>query len=225
MRYIIMPLICIVLLSAACSPSPATSPPAAPVPPTSADAALSIPPTTVPPPAPLDLPELRADARLPIAAPTPKATPVPGDPVRIVIDTIGMDRPMVGVGLDSNYIPIVPKHDVGWYFYSAQPGSGENVVLWGHVLRFLDAPDIGAPFARMHEVPIGATITLYNDQGNAYTYVVREQVWALPNEVDYILPRGEELLTLVSCIGDKVIVDDHVQMTHRLITIAEPQGT
>jgi hypothetical protein len=36
------------------------------------------------------------------------------------------------------------------------------------------------------------------------------------------LPQGEERLTLVSCIGEKVIVNGATQMTHRLITIALP---
>lgn len=76
------------------------------------------------------------------------------------------------VGLDSERVPIVPKHDIGWYFYSAPPGAGENVVLWGHVLRFRDAPEIPAPFARLHELQPGATIALYNEAGQMFTYAL-----------------------------------------------------
>jgi hypothetical protein len=48
-------------------------------------------------------------------------------------------------------------------------------------------------------------------------------VLARPNEVQYVLPQGRELLTLVSCIGDRVYVGGEVvDMSHRLITIAEP---
>jgi sortase (surface protein transpeptidase) len=103
------------------------------------------------------------------------------------------------------------------------PGTGENVVLWGHVLRFSYAPDIPAPFARVQELGIGAPITVYDANGYAHNYVVSEQVWALPSQVEYILPQGSERLTLVSCIGDKVIVNGSVaNMSHRLITIATP---
>ena len=47
----------------------------------------------------------------------------------------------------------------------------------------------------------------------------------MPSEVDYILPKDKEMVTLVSCIGDKVINNGEVvDESHRLITIAEPAG-
>ncbi len=154
------------------------------------------------------------------AAPAPK--PAPGDPVRIVIPAIDLDRSLVSVGLDKRRIPIVPKHDIGWYNLSARPSKGENVVLWGHVLRFKATPKIPAPFARLKELEVGARMTLYTADGKAHRYVVVEKVWATPEQVEYILPKGRELVTLVSCIGDKVITGGGVEMTHRLITIAAP---
>ena len=194
---------------------------------------LSVPPTTtasVPvqparaPAVPLDLPELDAAAEPRIAVTSvPQPTVLAGDPIRIVIDTIDLDQPLVPVGLDTERVPIVPKHDIGWYFYSAPPGAGENVVLWGHVLRFRDAPEIPAPFARLHELQPGATIALYNEAGQEFTYRVAEQLWVTPDQVNFILPQGREQLTLVSCIGDKIVVDNTVDMSHRLITIALPE--
>lgn len=176
----------------------------------------------------------------PTATPEPSATPVPATqvvveptaapapaqaastPNRIVISAIGLDQPLVSVGLDGNNVPIVPKHNVGWYNYSARPGQGDNIVLWGHVLRFKNAPNIPAPFARMKELAPGTRVVLYDDQGNPRTYAVTKQVWATPDQVSYILPQGKEMVTMVSCIGDKVIVSNSVELTHRLITIAEP---
>jgi sortase (surface protein transpeptidase) len=140
-----------------------------------------------------------------------------------VIENIGLDRSLVSVGLDENRVPVVPNHDVGWYNLSADPGAGDNVVLWGHVLRFRSTPDIPAPFARLQELDAGAPVTLYDAEGRAHQYEVSQQVWALPSEVEYILPQGSERVTMVSCIGDKVIVDGSLQMTHRLITIATPR--
>jgi sortase (surface protein transpeptidase) len=142
--------------------------------------------------------------------------------VRLVIPAIDLDRNLVSVGLDRNRVPVVPKHDVAWYNLSAGPGQGENVVLWGHVLRFKSNPKLPAPFARLKELPVGARLTLYGSDGAAHEYTVIEQVWATPDQVSYILPKGRELVTLVSCIGDKVIVGAGVEMTHRLITIAAP---
>jgi LPXTG-site transpeptidase (sortase) family protein len=149
----------------------------------------------------------------------------PGEPTRIVIDAVGMDQQIVSVGLDKKRVPIVPDHDVGWYNLSAQPGQGNNIVLWGHVLRFRQTPKIPAPFARIKEVKPGATVVLYDQAGKAHNYVVKQQVWVLPSEVEYILPKNKEMITLVSCIGDKVINNGEVvDESHRLITIAEPAG-
>lgn len=145
------------------------------------------------------------------------------DPVRIVIDQIDMDRTILSVGLDAKSVPIVPKHDVGWYNLSARPGEGENIVLWGHVLRFRDAPKVSAPFARVKELKKGAEIVLYTKDGKKHRYVVAKQLLVKPSEVKYILPIGEERLTLVSCAGSKVVVGGSVtNMSHRMITIAVP---
>jgi sortase (surface protein transpeptidase) len=140
-----------------------------------------------------------------------------------VIDAIGLDQSLLPVGLDQRRMPIVPEHDVGWYVLSAQPGQGENVVLWGHVLRFRSAPDIPAPFADLKNLREGDRVTLFDSQGNTYAYTVAQQVWAAPQQIEYMLPTGREQLTLISCIGEKVIADGAaVDMTHRLITIAVP---
>ena len=149
----------------------------------------------------------------------------PGEPTRIVIEAVGIDQQIVSVGLDKKRVPIVPDHEVGWYNLSAQPGQGDNVVLWGHVLRFRQTPKIPAPFARIKEVKPGAAVVLYDQAGNAHNYVVKQQIWVLPSEVEYILPKDKEMITLVSCIGDKVITNGEVvDESHRLITIAEPAG-
>ncbi len=178
-------------------------------------------PTAAPTPDPvIDQPLL---TRPTAAVPTPELPPEHTQPARIAIEAIGMDRDLVSVGLDSANVPVVPDHDVGWYNLSAGPGEGENIVLWGHVLRFRHAPEQPAPFARMKDLLPGARIVLYDQGGKAYPYVVTKQVQVTPDQVEYILPVGEERVTMVSCIGDKVIADGGVvEMSHRLVTIAEP---
>lgn len=146
------------------------------------------------------------------------------EPLRISISAIGMNNPIVSVGLDRQNLPIVPKHDVGWYNVSAAPGEGENIVLWGHVLRFTEAPQIPAPFGKIKQLQPGNQVVLYNRGGDAFEYVVTQQIWVKPNEVRYILPQGREMVTMVSCIGEQVIQGGEViDMSHRLITIAEPK--
>jgi sortase (surface protein transpeptidase) len=144
-------------------------------------------------------------------------------PTRLTIDEIGLDQRIVSVGIDVNGEPVVPDHDVGWWDASAAPGRGENVVLWAHVLRFMYAPGIPAPFERLKEVSLGAAVTVYDDQGQPHSYVVTDRVEVTPDQVEYLLPKGREMVTMVSCYGESVIVDGAVvDMSHRLLLIAEP---
>jgi hypothetical protein len=144
-------------------------------------------------------------------------------PDRIIMNAIELNRSLVQVGLDRNSLPVVPDHDVAWYELSARPGMGENVVVWGHALRFQHAPDVPAPFERVKEARVGDTITIVTADGSVFPYVISEQIWALPNQVSYILPVGQEILTMVNCIGDVVITPEgRLSMTHRLITVARP---
>jgi sortase (surface protein transpeptidase) len=160
------------------------------------------------------------------ASPQPSAAPQPAQasaPTRLVIDSIGLDKSVVGVGADSKGSLVVPDHDVGWYTASAAPGQGENVVFWGHVLRFRQAPRIPAPFERLKDVKIGARVTVYDDLGIAHAYAVTQKIEATPDQVRYIMPQGREMITMVSCYGEHVIANGEVvDMTRRLITIAEP---
>jgi hypothetical protein len=235
--------------SSAPAPSPSPSAEAATAPPSTAapaataqptarlilPAATTIPPTVAAPQA-TATPAAQAPPKATVAPkPAPKATDVPAapaapaqaatpsEPVRMVIGDIKLDGRLVSVGLDKNRIPIVPNHDIGWYNLSARPGEGDNIVLWGHVLRFREAPKIPAPFARVKELKPGAAVRLYDRDGNIHTYVVTKQLWVTPDQVEYILPKGREMVTMVSCIGDKIIQDGEVvDESHRLITIAEP---
>jgi sortase (surface protein transpeptidase) len=144
-------------------------------------------------------------------------------PARLVIDAIGLDQSVVAVGLDRSGAPVVPDHDIGWFKQSGRPGQGENVVFWAHVLRFRRSPNIPAPFAKLKQLKVGSAVTIYDANGAAHAYVVTKQVWVTPDQVQYILPKGREMVTMVSCIGDQVISGGEVvDMTNRLITIAEP---
>jgi LPXTG-site transpeptidase (sortase) family protein len=221
-------------VSASSAPAPSATPPGAtatavPQAEAAPTARLILPPapTAVEPP-PATAPATSPPAAQPAPATQATRAPAqaasrPSQPVRIEINDIEVDGRLVSVGLDSDRIPIVPKHDVGWYNLSAMPGQGENIVLWGHVLRFRDSPKIPAPFARLKELKPGASVVLYDKSGSAHNYVVTKQVWVTPDQVEYILPRGKEMVTMVSCIGDKIIQDGEViDESHRLITIAEP---
>jgi hypothetical protein len=150
--------------------------------------------------------------------------PVPAAPSRMSIEAIGMSASLLPVGVNDSGQFVVPDHDVGWYQYSAAPGQGENIVLWGHVLPFLYAPSIPAPFARLKELTPGAVVTIFDSAGQPHEYVVTAQIMATPEEVGYVFAQGREMLTMVSCIGEGVYAGGEVvDYSHRLITIAEPR--
>ncbi len=143
-------------------------------------------------------------------------------PTRMQIPAIGLDMRTVSVGLDKKRQPIVPNHDIGWYNLSAMPGQGDNIVFWGHVLRFKSAPKIPAPFARISQLKAGALIVLTTAGGDQRRYKVVKSIQVTPDQVKYVLPTGKEQVTLVSCIGAKVISRGELTKKYRLITIAEP---
>jgi sortase (surface protein transpeptidase) len=209
------------IVPASAAPSPVADAPAfraAPEPQLAATAALLIDTpvleaTAVPPTATV---EQAAEQAIERAAPRERAV------TRIAIEAIALDRAPMAVGVDSQGVPFVPKHDVAWFRGSAVPGEGENIVLWGHALRFRDTPGIPAPFGQLSQLAPGDRIVLYDAGDMPHVYRIAEQIWATPNEVAYILPVGHERVTLVSCIGDRVVTERGVTMTHRLITIAEP---
>lgn len=169
------------------------------------------------------LPAISATTAQATTTGTPQVVAEPQPPVWMYIGSINLSAPVVSVGVDAAGVPIVPDHNIGWFNQSAAPGAGENIVFWGHVLRFRSAPEIPAPFERIDELAIGTPIFVFDAAGREFVYYVREQIWVTPDQVQYILPQGEERITLVSCIGEYIIEDGSVEdMTHRLITIATP---
>jgi len=116
----------------------------------------------------------------------------------------------------------VPKNAAGWHMNSALPGHGENVVLSGH--HNVD----GKVFRYVVDLSIGDEVTLYAD-GTPYTYEVSEkyilQEYGMPLEVrkknaQWILPSGDERLTLVTCWPY-----EWPGYSHRVIVVAKPPSS
>ncbi len=222
-------MIVLAIALAACGSQPQAQSAALPTPqptvqPQPTQAATSTP---LPAPKPTSVPTATSVPMLSVQIDVPPKPVKPAHraPRRLVIPDINLDYNPVAVGLDKSKAPVVPDHDVGWYTLSAGPGEGENIVLWGHVLRFRREPEKAAPFAHLKELKPGAAVVLYDADGTAHNYVVRQQIWVTPDQVKWILPQGHEMVTFVSCIGDNVINPTDgsvVDKDHRLITIAKP---
>ncbi len=145
-----------------------------------------------------------------------------GVPGRLMIPKIGLDTVVYPVGRDKNGYLTVLKHDVGWFEESGKPAGGTSIIFWAHVLRWKSDPEIPAAFADVYLLEPGDHIFVVTATGERFQYVVTQQIRVMPDQVEYLAPTDHERVTLISCIGDNVIVNGELNKTQRLITIAEP---
>lgn len=215
------------------SPSSTPSPTASPIPsPTQAAAATGgatptrplpewtatpVPPTPTPSPPP------------PTITPLPTQTPIPKaitPPTRVVAPDIRLDAivvPMSWEMVDRNGAMVsewvVPADAAGWHMNSALPGHGENVVISGH--HNIE----GKVFRYVVDLHVGDEVILYvGDTAYPYTvtakFILKET--GMPLSVrklnaQWILPTGDERLTLVTCWPY-----EWPGNSHRVIVVAHP---
>ena len=154
---------------------------------------------------------IRDVENLPVAIPyyNPRQTvvelepePQPALPVRIVIESIGVDSPVVEMGMDEQRIPYVPLNgqDVAWYNFSSLPGEGGNAVLAGHI-NWQQAP---AVFSDLDDLQLGETIRLISEDGREYTYQVFANFFLTyenPYALQLMTPTLWDTVTLFTCGG------------------------
>lgn len=202
--------------------SPTSSPPPT-IPPSAKGPTPDLLPewTVTPEPSPTNLP--------PTDTPTPTPTPLPRakkPPTRIVAPAIDLDAPVVPMGWelidhDGTFVSewVVPSKAAGWHMNSAFPGNKENVVLSGH--HNIE----GKVFRYVVDLNPGDEITLYVDD-LAYPYVVTEKyilkevgvsLRVRKRNAQWIMPSGDERLTLVTCWPY-----EWPGNSHRVIVVARP---
>jgi LPXTG-site transpeptidase (sortase) family protein len=100
--------------------------------------------------------------------PTSNAGPFPTDG-SIVLPTLGVDAPIVKVGVGTDGTMVVPTNarDVAWLDQGGIPGDTNNVVLAGHISYSRRA----GSFFRLRELAKGDAITVAMD-GKHYKYKV-----------------------------------------------------
>lgn len=155
-----------------------------------------------------------------------ETTPTPAPkPVRIVIPAIGVDAPVVEVGIKITYTEKGPQAEweiaeyaAGHHSTSASPGEKGNIVISGH-------NNIkGKVFQRLWELKPGDRVFLYNAAGELFFYEVKEVLLLKEKGVSeeqrranarYMDPTPDETLTLISCWPPR-------GNSHRVIVIAKP---
>jgi len=204
-------------------PVPASTLPPPPPAPTSTVAFLPlIAPPTATVAIPADAPG--STAAVPLST-TATVIPTPALPTRIVIPAIGVDAPVVAISLQPVDVdgqtqavwPVPATYAAGWHDTSAPLGVPGNTVLNGHNTTN------GEVFRDLYTLEIGEAITVYADD-TPYAYKVSE-ILILPEaeqpldvrleNARYILPTGDERLTLVTC-------HPYGSLRYRLIVIAHP---
>ena len=192
-------------------PIPATN---TPVPPTN----TPIPPTNTP---------------IPVTSPVPTNTPVPkpsppppaaGNPDRVVVESVGIDTPVVPVGwsvIEKNgqqySIWDVADFAGGWHNTSAPPGQPGNTVLSGH-------HNIkGEVFRYLVDVQEGDEVVLYVGD-TEYRYQVEQKLIVKEKDepvdvrrqnAQWIASTDDVRVTMVTCWP-------YTNNTHRIIVVAKP---
>jgi LPXTG-site transpeptidase (sortase) family protein len=139
----------------------------------------------------------------PPMVPTPTPTPEPvARPVRMVIEKLGVDAPVVEMGLDDQGIPRVPLNgqDVVWYNFSSPPGAGSNAVFAGHI-NWEGAP---GSFGGLSQLGAKDKIRLISEDGHEYTYEVTANFAVDPtasDSLEVMAPTDKDIVTLITCGG------------------------
>ena len=148
-----------------------------------------------------------------VARPTPWGSELPRGavavpmvrpiPIRLRIEAIGVDAPVVAVGVTGAGALDLPHEaaTVAWFQHGAAPGESGSAVLAGHV--DYDG-DPGALFD-LRDMPRGARIDVHFNDGTIRTFVTHATAVSYPKSslpLDVLFRRGESpVLTLVTCGG------------------------
>jgi LPXTG-site transpeptidase (sortase) family protein len=141
--------------------------------------------------------------------------------VRIEVPGLAIDAPVVSLGVLADGVmesPHTPT-DVGWYRFSARPGTTGNAVFAGHV----DYANYGpAVFYRLRELKFGDLVRVELADGSSLAYsVVSTQVFDADNAPvqEIVGPTPNETITLITCTG---VFDRNVlEYNKRLVVKAE----
>jgi sortase A len=135
-------------------------------------------------------------------APLPTVEPLPEQPIRVEIPSIGVSAPVVR-GDDWESLKLGVGHHIG----SANPGERSNMVFSAH-------NDIyGEIFRHLDDMQLEDEIVVHT-QTRAYRYVVKAKRIIEPTQVEVMDPTRKSVVTLISCYP--YLID-----TQRIVVVGE----
>jgi LPXTG-site transpeptidase (sortase) family protein len=123
-------------------------------------------------------------------------------PIRISIPAIGVDAPVIRLGLNPDRTIQVPTNlaDAGWFQPGPEPGERGAAVIAGH-LESRSGPGV---FYRLRELPVGGMIEVQLQDRTTVRFVVRSMTRVpksrFPTKLVYARTK-EPTLSLVTCAG------------------------
>ncbi len=149
--------------------------------------------------------------------------PEVGEPGEVVIDAIGVEAPVVPVGLEDDGGMEIPEnvHEIGWYEPGVAPGEQGSAVLAGHV----DSRTQGrGAFFDLGELDVDDEVVTTDEDGDEQRWRVTGRTSYPKDElpIDDIFAWGgdEQRLALITCGGD---FDDHTRhYTENIVVYTEP---
>lgn len=124
------------------------------------------------------------------------------EPAGLRIPAIDLDENLIDLGLTPDGSLEVPGNgaDVGWFSGGGHPGGPGPTVIAGHV----DSRTGPAVFYRLTELRTGDVITVVDDRGESFDYVV-DQVAQHPKDefptVEVFGATPDDQLRLITCTG------------------------
>lgn len=142
-----------------------------------------------------------------------------GTPTRLMIPRIGVDAPVVPVGLEQDGSMQEPQDwdTVGWFGLGPKPGEAGSSVLAGH----LDSDTGPAVFWQIDQLQPNDTIQVTDVRGEVHTFRVidTQTIDAAKAPMDELFRKdGSPVLTLITCRGQW----DGQEYDERLVVRAAP---
>ena len=172
-----------------------------------------------------------------LATPTPvaTATSVPTQPpssapvARLIIGKLGIDAPVIPLGLDENAIPLVPDNprDVAWYDFSSKPGWGGNAVFASHGEWSSNGQYELGVFHALSSLELRDEIKVVLEDRTEYVYKVttnRAIPYDDPQAVEVMGATPEDTITLITHAGTWIFEAGNPLggvFTHRQVVRAE----